>query len=247
MIRSVDYGEDHRILSFLTRGRGRLDAIALGAKKSLKRFGPALDFLNHLKIEFQSGAKSGLRRLTQVELIRTHPAIRSDYDRTWTALEWFKLLNQALREEGAVPGLFEVLEHHLEILGAHCSGLADQAFRFHVLRTLGYSLELTRCNRCHARPAQVATFVPADGGLLCASCHAPQASEIRAHFFPAQMFSEPWWESLADQRFKENNAGGEREKILAEAMAYFLAIHPAGADRQRRRGKLPGITLMDSG
>jgi DNA repair protein RecO (recombination protein O) len=229
LIRSVDYGDNHRIVSFLTQGRGRLDAIALGAKKSQKRFGPALDFLNKLKIEFETRTGIGLRQLSQVELLGTHPLVRGDYDRTWTALEWFKVLGQALKEEGPVPGLFEELDRHLLALGQGPLMRVDHSLRFHLLRTLGYGLDLTRCARCHSRPAEMATLVPSEGGLLCKSCHSPQAAEIQAHFFPTQ-----WLENSDDKEELDHARIGEREKVLTEALAFFLAIPPPEVDRKAR-------------
>ena len=219
LIRSVDYGEDHRILSFLTKDRGRLDVIALGAKKSLKRFGPALDFLNRLYLEFEANPKGGLHRLLQVEWRGSHPRIRSDYDRTWAALEWLKLLTLVLKEEGPVPGLFEILDQHLEALGILSSARADQTFRYQLLGCLGYSMELARCARCHNRPQGTATWVGGEGGLLCASCHVPQASEIRAAFFP-----ESWWDISEDLGEADATVLEQRDQVLGAAMTYYLAV-----------------------
>jgi DNA repair protein RecO (recombination protein O) len=224
LIRSVDYGEDHRILSFLTRQRGRLDAIALGAKKSLKRFGPALDFLNHLQLEFEVNSKGGLHRLLRVEWLGSHPAIRNDFDRTWAALEWLKLLSLVLKEEGPNPGLFEILDRHLAALGQNSPLAVDLAFRFQLLQSLGYSLELSRCVRCHGRPNAPATFVAADGGLVCGSCHVPQASEVRSHFFTVQ-----WWEDFAAMEPQKN--------VLDEALAYYLAIPKRGEKTTRNHSQ----------
>lgn len=228
LIRSIDYGENHRILSFFTRERGRIDAIAWGAKKSRKRFGPALDFLNRLEVEFESRASSGLYPLSQVELLGTHPLIRSEYDRTWAALEWFKLLSQSLKEEAPVPGLFEILERHLEALGDRPISRVDQAFRYHLLELLGYALELIRCARCHARSSEPAAFVPSEGGLLCRHCHSPQASEIQAHFFPTQ-----WLDISDDKERLEHDRIMEQEKVIEEALAFFLAIAKKGRKTTR--------------
>lgn len=241
MIRSVDYGDDHRILSFLTRQGGRVDAIALGAKKSLKRFGPALDFLNRLQLQFEgpfaSPPKSGLRRLMGVELQNTYPLIRREYERTWIALEWCRILSQALREEGPAPGLFEEMELHLCALGQGTPQWVDDAFQFRLLRSLGYSLELTRCARCHGVSPGTVAFVPGEGGLLCGSCYAPKTSDLRLAFLPAQ-----WWEISSDQGRGDLYGNKGCGRVLAEALAFFLGI--GQKERKTTRNHSQGFRVV---
>jgi len=228
LIRSVDYGDNHRILSFITRDWGRLDAIALGAKKSKNRFGTGLDFLNHLRLEFQPNASGGLHRLNQVEILGTFGLIRKKYDLIWVALSWLKIMAQALPGEGKVHGLFDLLTFHLEGLSSGLPAQVDLVFKYQMLGNLGYSLELERCAKCHSIPQEPGTFLGSEGGLLCLGCHQPGALEIRANFFPTQ-----WWEISADKGQWDEEAELERYNVLEEAMWQFLAIPKKGRKTTR--------------
>jgi DNA replication and repair protein RecO len=47
-----DYGDIDRIVTFYTSDFGKVSGIAKGAKKSLKRFGAALDLFSHVNLSF---------------------------------------------------------------------------------------------------------------------------------------------------------------------------------------------------
>ncbi|HKX12649.1 MAG TPA: DNA repair protein RecO, partial [bacterium] len=107
LLRSIAYGDDHRILSFLTAGHGRVDMIALGARKSLKRFSGVLDFVHCLDVEFKPNER-GLANLMQCGLRESYPAIRESYEGTVLALQWLGLLAKALPEAQQVAGVFSL-------------------------------------------------------------------------------------------------------------------------------------------
>lgn len=97
LIRSIDYGDHHRILNFFTKGKGRLDLIALGAKKSQKRFSGLLDYFNQLHLFYRANPRGSLGRLEEVQLIQTFPGIREDFEKSMVGLGWIKFLRDVLR------------------------------------------------------------------------------------------------------------------------------------------------------
>ena len=74
LLRAVEFSESDRIVHLLTRDRGRLTAIAKGARRSKKRFGGNLDLFNHLRITVERRRRTGMARLEQAILIQPFPA-----------------------------------------------------------------------------------------------------------------------------------------------------------------------------
>ncbi|MCE9624601.1 MAG: DNA repair protein RecO [Deltaproteobacteria bacterium] len=218
LLRSVAYGDDHLILSFLTVSRGRVDAIALGAKKSRKRFSGILDFVHCLDIEFQPSRRGGLMQLLNCELRETYDGLRSDYDATMVALGWIRLLSKVLPEGQNIPGLFALLQDGFRGLAARRSDWVDVIFLRSLLSRLGFYLELSRCVRCRNDGAGDFFFHASDGGLVCAICH--QGSSLR----PLSGVIPPlFWEEDSDWEAKRSFVPISR-RIFAEGFKHYLGV-----------------------
>lgn len=217
LLRSTPYGDDHRILSFLTSTYGRVDAIALGARNSRKRFSGVLDFLYCLQIEFQSRPRGGLPQLLRCELLEGYEEVKGDYDATIVALQWIRVISRVLHEGQGVPGLFQLLQDGFQSLGTHRSDWVDAVFLRTLLGRLGYFLELSSCLRCHSPSASSYYFSPSDGGLLCDHCHRGPGLRPLAAAIPPR-----FWEEEATAR--EEALLKESRRIFAEGFRYYLGI-----------------------
>jgi recombinational DNA repair protein (RecF pathway) len=78
LLRSVDFGESDRIVHFLTSDRGRLTAIAKGARRSRRRFPGTLDVFNRLEIEGRLKPRASMAFLEQARLVDPFLGIRTD-------------------------------------------------------------------------------------------------------------------------------------------------------------------------
>ena len=217
LLRSVPYGDDHRILSFLTAGNGRIEAIALGAKKSSKRFSGVLDFLHCLDIETQAPRRGGLAQLLHCELREPYAAVRADYEATMTALKWIRIVSRVVPEGQSIPGLFSLLQEGLGSLAAHRREWVDVVFLRQLLGRLGFLLELSRCVECHRDNGMAFFFSAERGGLLCASCHqGPDTMALSGTIPPA------FWEresEAEEAEFLHLSRG-----IFAEGFRYYLSV-----------------------
>lgn len=211
LLRSVPYGDDHRILSFLTESNGRVEAIALGARKSSKRFSGVLDFLHCLEIETQVPSRGGLPQLLRCDLCETFEVVRNDYDSTMVALNWIRTVSRVVPEGQSVPGLFTLLQQGLESLSRHPHDWVDVVFLRQLLGRLGFHLDLSRCAHCHRDNAEAFYFCADEGGLLCDICHhGPKTQEL------AQVIPSAFWEN------PENSVGGN-ETLLKISRGIFTS------------------------
>jgi DNA repair protein RecO (recombination protein O) len=189
LLRSVAYGDDHRILSFLTASHGRADMIALGARKSLKRFSGILDFVHCLDIEFKPSER-GLGTLLQCRLEESYPQIRESYEGTVIALQWLGLLAKSLPEGQQVSGVFQLLQEAFRRSAAGNTAWLDVTFRRQLLSRLGFHLDLSRCGRCQTQAAGRYYFLAGEGGLLCAACHRGPERQGLSGVIPENFWSE---------------------------------------------------------
>jgi len=172
LIRSTDYGDDHLILSLLTSEHGRVELIARSAKKSLKRFVGSLDFLQVMECEFKPNPHGGLATLTQCHVQEVFEEVREDYSLSIFALQWTKLLSQAVQQGQNVSGLFMLLRDNLACLRLGEIFFRDLSFRYHLLSLLGYHLDFALCARCRENIGGNCRLYPEDGGVLCGDCDA---------------------------------------------------------------------------
>jgi DNA repair protein RecO (recombination protein O) len=218
MLRGMDYGDHHRILSFLTLEHGKIDLIALGAKKSIKRFAGVLDFLNCVEIGYRLNSKGGLGRLEQIELRESFDPVRQDYHATMVVLHWNQLLFRSLQVGQKIFEIFELLHDAMHRLSEYSPDTVDLFFRRHLLSRLGYHLELSRCVHCQRNDRTGYRFSPEKGGLECTLCLPYSGGKVLK-----QPVSDDFSEvNTNDHYFLENTP--ILRKILDESFSYFLGV-----------------------
>lgn len=177
VVGGLDYGEADRIVTLLTRERGRLKGIARNAKKSRRRFGAALDLLTKVEVRFVERAGADLARLEGCDVVDAYAGLKEDLGRLTTGSYAAELAREAAPDEERSEALFDLLDAFLRRLarGPFDPGLVRQ-FEVRALAVLGWRPELGRCAVCGAplpedRPV---AFSPARGGAVCASCGGPR-------------------------------------------------------------------------
>ena len=81
ILRTRDYSESDRLITFFTRKQGQLTGIAKGARRSKKRFVHTLEPCSHVDVTYVDRPTSGLVRLDASELKNAFIALRSDIAR----------------------------------------------------------------------------------------------------------------------------------------------------------------------
>src|SRR5579884_242958 len=96
VLRSIRYGEADRILHLYTPSRGRLSAIAKGARRARGRFGARLEPFFHVRMMLHE-SRGELHTVTGVDTINSHAGLRTHA----------ATLDAAARACDAVARLFE--------------------------------------------------------------------------------------------------------------------------------------------
>ncbi len=174
VLRTVDYGESDRVVTLLSRERGKVSAFARGARASRRRFGGALEPFTVLAAEVRSRAASDLLGLDSTTVLNGHGGIRGDLARIACAAYAAEVARELVRDHEPHDDLYDLLVAYLDLVdGAPARPAALRAFELGALAAAGLAPRLDACARCGGEldpSARAVRFDPDQGGLLCAAC-----------------------------------------------------------------------------
>ncbi len=177
VLRTVDYGESDRIVSFFTEDRGKLRGIAKGARRSRKRFANALDLFSCSTILFTAGSGDGFALIEGCDVRKNYPGIRGDLEKTLMASYMIELVDLFTVDGKKNLSVFALIEDFLDLFEENDATEALlRFFEFRLLRHSGYEPSLERCVVCGTAVEEISrpTFRPADGGIRCERCAVPE-------------------------------------------------------------------------
>ncbi|MCY3863864.1 MAG: DNA repair protein RecO [Chloroflexi bacterium] len=174
-----DFGEADRLLTLFTPGRGKIRAIAKGARK------PSAKLSGHVELFARSDCLihrgRNLDILTQAELIEPYLGLREDLARGAYANYVAELLDRFTADEEEAGGaLFTLLHQTLErIAQAADPRLAARYFELQLLDLVGFRPELSECviSRAALLP-ESQYFSDEEGGVVSRAAASQVASRL---------------------------------------------------------------------
>ncbi|AJE04936.1 DNA repair protein RecO [Geobacter pickeringii] len=167
---AMDYRESDRIVTLFTLQHGKVRGVAKGAKRSMRRFGGALDPFARLSVELV--VREGLSSIRGADIVSLYPRIRADLRKIGLAGYAVEVAERFLPDGAPYPRLFRLLTAYLEHL-EHGEGepSARRFFEANLLNILGYRLALEQCGACGAElPPDAPRRCGPAGVVLCARC-----------------------------------------------------------------------------
>ena len=202
VLRSIRYGEADRILHLYSRERGRMGAIAKGARKPKSRFGGRLEPFFRLDLLLHEG-RSDLLTVTGVTTLDGYPRLRSSGPALEAGARACDAVLRLLDAAEPNPAAYNLLGRYLALLddpeGAPRATTLEVAlsFRLKLAMVAGFSPELASCTRC-GEADHLAGFSGAAGGVVCASCEAGSFGlSEEAHAFMVEALAKPLVEAPA--------------------------------------------------
>ena len=180
VLRTFRLGEADRIVTFMTRGRGKVRAVAKGVRRTHSKFGARLEPLSHVTMMCWQGRELDI--VNQAEVVESFRAVREDLGRMAKAYTLLEVVDQLAQERHANPRLFEMVLGALRVLDEQDAPLLVPAFLLKVLALEGSAPTVDVCVSCGAETGLVA-FDLNEGGVLCRSCRrgrslSPEALEL---------------------------------------------------------------------
>jgi len=170
VLRTYKLGEADRIVVFVTRGHGKVRAVAKGVRKTKSRFGSRLEPGSHVALQLYEG-RSDLDIVTQAESVDHFRAIREDLDLLAGAQVMLEATDQVSQEREPDARLYQLLLGALRTLAGTGGTLVVGAFLLKLLAADGVQPLVEQCASCGEDTPLVAFDLGA-GGLLCRSCRS---------------------------------------------------------------------------
>ena len=230
VIRSLNYGESDKIVTFFTKNFGKVKGIAKGARRSKKRFQNALDLFSHVRLGFFDREGMGLVRAESCDIFNSFRRIREDLKKIYYGTYFLELVNEMTGEREAHPEAFDLLLSCLSALEeAKPQEEQLRIFEIRMLSLFGYRPNLKRCDSCKRdwvdlKEMPSVFFSIERGGLICEKCFQGGDDLISLSLGTARLIEKISQMELAKiQRFKFTpQALSESRELLLRFITYQL-------------------------
>jgi len=184
VLRTHKLGEADRIITLLTRERGKVRAVAKGVRRTKSKFGARLEPFSRVDLLVFEG--KSLDIITQAESLNAFGQdLALDYS-LWTAGQTMLETADRLTPEDSISAesqyLLLVGALRTLVSGEHAANLVLDAFLLRALSMAGYSPTLNACVVCGVAGTQP-FFHVATGGALCVEHRVPGSVAPRPESF----------------------------------------------------------------
>jgi len=231
VIRTVEFSETSLVVTLFTRERGKIGALAKGARRLKGPFESALDLLALCRIVFLHKSSEALDLLTEAKLLRRFRTPGRELSGLYAGYYVAELLGELTDEDDPHPELFDLADQVLVAL-ADGEPVARWVMRFELgaLRLLGHTPSLDQCVECGAPVVQTGrvAFGQLDGGVLCRACRPgkKQVVMVSAGVLRAMtQLADP--DAIAWKRMEINSRSlGELRGLLNHYYTHLLGRKP---------------------
>lgn len=224
VLRSIRYSEADRILHLYSKTRGRIGAIAKGARRPKSRFGGRLEPFFRLDLVLHEG-RGELLTVTNVSTLDGYPRLRASGPALNAGARACDAILRLLDSAEPNPPAYNLLCRYLSLLddpAAERGASLETAlsFRLKLALAAGFAPELAACAQC-GEAEHLSGFSGAAGGVVCASCEAgsfPLSEE--AHRFMVGAIGSP----LTAAPEADDSALGQAERAVRETLEYHAHV-----------------------
>jgi DNA repair protein RecO (recombination protein O) len=221
VLRSIRFGEADRVLHLYSATRGRIGAIAKGARRPRSRFGGRLEPFFRLDMVLHEG-RGELATVTGAATVAGHPRLRESGPALNAAGRACDAVLRLLDAAEPNPAGYNLLCRYLALLdeGGSVDLAIALAFRLKLTLAAGFAPELASCARCGEVDGLVG-FSGAAGGVVCAACEGG-GFELSgdAHRFMVEALSAP----LASVPHAREPALRQVERAISETLEHHAHV-----------------------
>ena len=181
ILRHADYREHDRMLTLLSPGMGRVEALCRGCKRPGSPLLSASEWFTLGEYVLFTG--KGRMTVTSCHVTESFYPLRTDYERLQYATYLLSIAEAAAQPGDRAVELFTLLARSLSRLayGDKDPKAVSAAFLLHFSAISGYRPRLSHCVGCGRRmeDTEIRLMDTENGGLVCASC-AQERPGLRA-------------------------------------------------------------------
>jgi DNA repair protein RecO (recombination protein O) len=222
VLRSIRYGEADRILHVYSEDRGRLGAIAKGARRMKSRLGGRLEPFARVRLILREG-RGDLCTVTGADTVHAHASLRERRASLERATQACDAVLRLLDSNEPNRPAYNLLARELQLLDADPAAATRAqalAFRMKLLLAAGFAPELAACASCGERE-HLGAFSAAAGGIVCPGCEAgsfPLGAD--AHEFLVASLARP----LAEFPAAADRALGQADRAIGETLEHHAHV-----------------------
>jgi DNA repair protein RecO (recombination protein O) len=223
VLRSIRYGEADRILHLYSKTKGRIGAIAKGARKPKSRFGGRLEPFFRLDLILHEG-RGELLTVTNASTLDGYPRLRASGPALNAGARACDAVLRLLDSAEPNPPAYNLLCRYLALLDdpneAGASLETALSFRLKLALAAGFAPELASCANC-GEAEHLSGFSGAAGGVVCSSCEGggfPLSGD--AHRFMVGAVGSP----LAEAPASEEQALRQVERAVRETLEHHAHV-----------------------
>ncbi|HLU42290.1 MAG TPA: DNA repair protein RecO [Microthrixaceae bacterium] len=168
VLRTYKLGEADRIVVLMTRGRGKVRAVAKGVRRTTSKFGSRLEPGSHVQVQLHEG-RGELHIVTQAETVEPYHRTREDLTRLSRASSLLEAVDQLAQEGEPDRRLFDMLTGGLRTVEQRNPPMVCGAFYLKLLAAEGIAPELDACVSCEEEGGPFFLALE-EGGVRCRSC-----------------------------------------------------------------------------
>ncbi|WP_058301877.1 DNA repair protein RecO [Gorillibacterium timonense] len=222
VIRSMDYGEGHRILSLLTGRMGKISVMARGAKKVKSRLAAVTQPFTYGEyvIYFGSGQ---MGTLNQGDSIQPHRPLREDLHKAAYSAYLAELVDRLTAEREPNGSLFEQVKAALQAIEEDKDpAIILAVMEMKMLALAGYLPQLDECVSCGGEEGEMMLSMM-QGGILCPRCRAKDPSAVPLS--PKALRLLRIFQRMDLRRLGATEVSPETKTEIRSIMRSFMDIH----------------------
>ncbi len=219
VLRSYPLREADLLVTLFTRAEGKVRGVARSAKKSMRRFGGALEPLTYVRAFYDVRERQELARLDACEVLESPMASEVSYARAVALGHIAELLDELLPDREVNDAIFRLTLSVLHALTGPDIWMPVTYFDLWLTRLVGFLPELTECVVCGRNlNGSRAYFHALADGLMCADDKRLASSEIssESRTLAALMFRAPV-DTFAEEPWPKSQ-GADLRKFLIQIL-----------------------------
>ncbi len=169
VLKTRKYGEADLIVTYLTLGKGIINAFAKSPRKIKSRFGSSLEPLTYARISLW-GKEQSIPKITQSDIINPFRQLRENYHDFISISRLIEIMISLIPEGVPNKRLFDFFLGILDLIESSTREKRQTLYlvsQIRLLALIGYAPRLNRCGRCGGSGID---FYPDSGTILCSRC-----------------------------------------------------------------------------
>lgn len=223
VIRQTKYSEYDKILTIFTKERGKIQAIAKGARRPKSKLMGSTDIFCYSDFLLYSGRN--LYNVNQSDTIESFYSIREDIYKLSYAAFIVELVDASVLEEEQNELLFELLVKTLKTLSEKKTDFKKLllAFELKYISFIGFKPQLSKCVKCQSDSTKYIRFDIIEGGVVCDRCFTNNFNQLSVKSDIIEIMKNLLYSKLED--LDSVKVSSAQEDKIEEVLFAYITSH----------------------